>query len=441
MSEENEVKSAITALGKTFEEFKQANDAALAELKKGQVDVVTTDKLDRLNKALDDAEAAKSAIEKRVDEVEARVNRASLSGQGKGSDLEAETKSFNALRRDYKTQAEGDVSAEDYAAYKSGFLNVMRKGEKSLISDAERKTMSVGSDPDGGYVVPASISARIVTRAFETSPIRPMVTVETIGTDALEGLRDTDEAAASGWVSEEGTRSATSTTPQLGKWRIPVHEMYTMPAATQQLLDDANVDIEAWLGRKIADKMVRVENAAFITGNGIGKPQGFCSYTTAATADSSRSWGVLEHIATGVSGDFPASNPADKFFDIEAAMKPAYLGNASWATRRTVIQKIRKIKDGNGQYLWQPGLVLGKPSAIIGYPVVMLEDMPALGADSLSLAFGDFREAYTIVDRQGFRVIRDNLTSKPYVQFYTTRRVGGGVLQFEALKFLKFGTS
>ena len=436
---DSEVKQAIRELGSAFEQFKATNEIALKEIKKGAEDVVTKDKLDRINSALDSLSEAKAAAEARADEIEKRLNRTQLetTSEDKAS-VEAEVKAFNDHRRSVERYARSsDLSSEEYVAYKSAFENVIRKGDMALLSDSERKAMSVGVDPDGGYLVPASVSARIVTKVYETSPVRPLVTVETITTDALEGLADLDEADSGGWVSEMGTRSATGT-PQLGKWRIPVYEMYAKPYATQQLIDDASINVEAWLANKVSDKLTRVENAAFITGTGVGQPQGFCSYTTAATADSSRTWGQIEHVLSGANGDFVSTNPADKLFDLEAAFKPAYLANATIATRRTVVQKLRKIKDGNGQYLWQPGLVAGKPQTLIGYGISLLEDMPALATNSLSLAMGDFKAAYTIVDRQGFRVIRDNLTEKPYVLFYTTRRTGGGVVNFEAIKFLKF---
>lgn len=432
-----EIKKAIADLGNAVEEFKSTNESALKEVKKGFADVVTTDKLQRINDAIDSLEEAKSAAEKRADELEAKMNRASLGDSKETSDLAVEVKAFNNSRRETLGAQFSEVATEAYSEYKKVFNSFVRHGDAKLLSDAERKTMSVGSEPDGGYTVPASISSRIVTRVFETSAVRPLISSETIGTDALEGLIDKDENAFGGWVTETTVPTATNTA-QLGKWRIPVHEMFAMPQATQQLLDDSVIDIEAWLANKTADKMVRTENAAFITGTGVGQPRGFTTYTTAATADATRTWGQFEHVATGAAGDFVAANPADKLFDLEVAFKPQYLNNATIATRRTVVQKIRKFKDGNGQYLWQASLVAGKPSTILGYPIVLLEDMPALANNSLSLAMGDFKQAYTAVDRRGFRVVRDNLTSKPYVLFWTSRRVGGGALQFEALKFLKF---
>jgi HK97 family phage major capsid protein len=214
--------------------------------------------------------------------------------------------------------------------------------------------------------------------------------------------------------------------------------MYAAPRATQKLLDDAVFDVEGWLAGKVADKLSRTEGAAYVAGNGIAKPKGFTAYSTAATADATRDWGTLEHIDTGANGDFAASNPADKLFDLEAAFKPGYLAGASWVTRRSVIVKVRKFKGSDNNYLWQPGLQAGKPATLIGYPIVMAEDMPALATNSLSMALGNFKTGYQIVDRFGVRLLRDPFTAKPYVIFYTTKRTGGGVVNFEAIKFLRF---
>lgn len=214
--------------------------------------------------------------------------------------------------------------------------------------------------------------------------------------------------------------------------------MYAMPKATQKLLDDSAVDIENWLAMKVADRFARVENDAFLNGDGVGKPRGLFTYTTAATADSSRTWGQFEHIVTGASADFHTTK-ADPLFDVMSKIKNQYLNNARWLTRREVIAKLRKLKEATSdQYLWQPGLQMGQPDRLLGYPIVIDQDVPAIAASSLSMAFGDFAEAYTIVDRIGMRTLRDPFTAKPYVVFYTTKRVGGGAISFDSVKFVRF---
>jgi HK97 family phage major capsid protein len=441
----DEVKSLIKEQGTAWEEFKSTHAQLEQEVKKlGSADSLTEQKLAKIDAALNAAAEKKEAEERRLDALEKRMNRPGFGhNSGDRVDPEAEAKSFNVLLKSHAAAMNrptaSEASVEEVAAYKAAFMTVLRKDQRA-ISAEEFKALSVGADPDGGFLVPADITGRIVTRMFETSPMRAICAVQTISTDALEGIQDTDEAADSGWVSETGTRSE-SATPTIGKWRVPVWEIYAEPRATQQLIDDAAVDVEAWLARKVADRLTRRQNTAFVVGDGIGKPRGIADYPTAATADDTRPWGTFEHRATANNGLFPSSNPADILFDLVGAFKDSYLANARWLTRREVITAVRKFKEAttNG-YLWQPGLQQGQPQQLLGFPVTIAQDMPALATGSLSMAFGDFAEAYQIVDRVGFRTLRDPYTAKPYVKFYTTARTGGGAVQFEAVKFIKFGS-
>ena len=428
-----ELNEVIAKLGSAFEEFKTEHQTQMRELKSGKADVVLSEKVDRIAEAMTKLEEEKNALERKMQRPSNLVARD-----------ESEQKSLDAFNREIKAHAQtqgqpqpADVSIEQMRDYKRTFENVMRKGGQNL-ADAERKAMIVGSDSDGGYLVPSDTSGRIVSKLFDLSPIRQIASVMTISGDRLEGIEDTDEAA-SGWVGETGARSD-SNTPKIGKYEIFAHEMYAQPKATQKMLDDSSVNVEAWLGNKVADKFARDEGAAFVVGNGVAKPRGFSTYTTAATADSSRTWGQLEHVVTGVNAGFATSNPADTLYDLEAAFKPGYLAGASWVVRRSVLVLIRKFKDGMGNYLLQPSLTAGKPSQLLGYSYLMAEDMPALASESLSMALGDFSVGYQIVDRSGIRVLRDPYTDKPYVKFYTTKRTGGGVVNFEAIKFIKFST-
>jgi HK97 family phage major capsid protein len=275
----------------------------------------------------------------------------------------------------------------------------------------------------------------MVKKVYETSPIRQIAAVQPISTDALEGMEDLGEAGC-GYAGEHAT-SGDATTAQLGKYRIDVHIIDTEPKATQQLLDDAMVDVEAWLADKVGSKIGRFENSEFVNG-AANRIRGFCGYTTADDDGTGVTWGQIGRVKTGVNGDFAAANKGDKIHDLVGTLKSEYLNNARFVTRRSVVTAIRKFRDANGQYLWQPSLVLGTPEQLVGFPLVRAEDMPALAASSLSLAFGDFAQGYQIVDRQGFRVLRDPYTSKPYVKFYTTKRTGGAVINFEAIKLLQF---
>jgi HK97 family phage major capsid protein len=454
---EEELKATIDQIGVAVETLRKAQDDELKEVKKGMADFITADKLAKINKSVDDLIDAKSKLEKDIetekknsDDLEKKFNRLSLGGSRESQELEQKNLAiFNGSRKafaeQYGTQASGkaapaDATVEEMRAYKSAFIKMTRGVRIENLADDERKAMTSGSDNEGGYLVTPDLSGRIVQKIYETSPMRQVASQQTIGTNELDGLYDTDEAASGGWVSETGARAA-SASPTLGKYKIPVNEVFAMPEATQQLLDDANIDVEAWLGNKVADKLTRVENAAFVTGTGVGQPRGFTTYTNVATADASRTWGQLEMMKTTVNGDFAASSPADILFNLIAAFKNGYLNNATWATTREVVAKIRKFKESTtNAYMWQPGLQQGQPEQLLGYPIIKFQDMPALSSNSVSLALGDFQMAYQIVDRQGFRVLRDPYTNKPYVRFYTTRRTGGQVVQFEALKFIQFST-
>lgn len=430
--------------GKAFDAFKSTVETEM-KTKLGKDDPIVTEKLDKIEKSLDAAVEAKAALEagieaerKEREALEARINREGIKGSGDEAKRLLEVKDFNLVLKANaadRGKAFTPIDAEGYDAYKSAHDHWMREGKENL-SPEEVKTLSAGSDPDGGYFVTPDISGRIVTKVYETSAMRQIASSQTISTDSLEGIEDLGEAGA-GYAGETSQGSDT-TTPQIGKWSIPVYWIDTEPKATQQLLDDAAVNVEAWLSGKVSDKFGRFEEAEFVAGSG-GKIRGITSYTTAADSGSGVTWGQLGHVVTGVSSDFPASNPADKLLDVMGALKNAYLPNARWLTRRTVITKIRKFKDGTGNYIWQPSFVMGQPETIWGHPVSRAEDMPALANGSLSMAFGDFAQGYQIVDRQGIRVLRDPYTSKPFVKFYTTKRTGGGVVNFEAVKFLKFG--
>jgi HK97 family phage major capsid protein len=450
MPEIDDLKTLLTRQGEAFDAFKKSNEEQIAELKKGVAnDPILVERLGKIEKSLDVAVEGKAAIDRAMaaekkerEELEARINREGIKATSpEAAKLELELKDFNgviaSVAADQKRQF-APVDQKGYQEYKSAFGSFLRKNERLLTAD-EVKTLSVGSDPDGGYFVTPDITGRIVKKVYESSPIRQYANVTTISTDALEGIEDLGEAGA-GYAGERSQGSDT-TTPQVGKWRIPVFWIDTEPKATQQLLDDALVDVEAWLADKVSNKFARFENSEFITG-AANKIRGFVNgYTVAADSGSGVTWGQVGYLATGVSGDFAATVKGDKLIDLMGLLKNEYLDGAAWFTRRSVITSIRKFKDGQANYMWQPSFVAGQPETIMGYPVARMEDMPAIAADSLSLAFGNLREAYQIVDRQGIRTLRDPYTSKPYVKFYTTRRTGGGIVNYEALKLLKFGTS
>ncbi len=314
-----------------------------------------------------------------------------------------------------------DTNVDEYKAYQDAFKMSLRR-EVNFLSTEEQKAMMVGADPDGGYLVPTATSSRIITKVYETSPIDELAYHESISTDAIEIPIDTDEAGA-GWVGETESRPETST-PQVGVQRIPVHEIYAKPKATQQLLEDAGVDVEAWLERKVSEKFARMRALAFISGNGIKKPRGILTYP----AGSNGVRGTIMQVASGNA----TALTADGLVTLTFALKDKYLANANWLMKRGSVGAIMLFKDLQGQYIWRPGLEAGKPSVLLGYNVRRADDMPSVGAGALPVAFGDFRAGYTVVDRLGIRTLRDPYSSKPFVEFYTRQRVGGDVVDFEA---------
>lgn len=418
--------------GTALKELRETHEQALKKRDAG--DVVVQEKLAKINAALD-------TIEGRVSQAETAAARPRR-GEAQAADLESRLEQHNRVmgavaQRRGETPVEHD--ADHMRTYKQGFMRFVRQG-KDRLSAEHTQAMSVGSDADGGYTVPADMTGRLVQRVYDLSPIRQISAVMAIGSDALEGLLDNDEAGVA-WVGETDPRTETGT-PTLGKYRIAVEEMYAYPRLTQKLLDDSAVDIEGWLNSKVGDRMARFEGTAFTVGDGMNKPRGFATYTTAATADGARAWGVLEHISTGVNGAFAAGATApDVLINLVEAVKDGYREGCRWVTRRSVISLIRLFKEATtNAYIWQPGLQQGQPPTLLGYPVTKAEDMPALAAGSLSMAFGNFAEGYQIVDRLGLRVVRDNITQPGFVKFYIFRRTGGAVLNSEAIKFVRFGT-
>lgn len=320
----------------------------------------------------------------------------------------------------WRTRPHADtVDVEGYKAWSENFGAYLRANDDREI---DAKALSAGSNPNGGYLIPVATSARVINKIFESSPIRQLAMVENIGTDTLELPIDIGEGAC-GWVGEEQTR-ATTDTPTVGVQRIPVHELYAKPKATQKFLEDAAINVEQWLAMKTGDKMGRTEATAFVSGTGVNQPRGILTYT----AGSSGTRGTIKQVASGhatlITGDVITKMPLQ--------IKSPYLSNARWLMKRSSIEAVMLLKDGQGQYLWRPGLQAGVPSVLAGYPLMPADDMPAIGAGTLPIAFGDFRAGYTIVDRLGITTLRDPYSAKPFVEFYSRKRVGGDVVDFEA---------
>tara|TARA_R110000737_G_scaffold282606_2_gene289227 strand:+ start:166 stop:1476 length:1311 start_codon:yes stop_codon:yes gene_type:complete len=305
-------------------------------------------------------------------------------------------------------------------------------GASQQEKEAHAKALSAGSNADGGYWIMPQRAAMTIQRIFETSPMRLIANIMNTTSDSVEIIIDDDEMTSGGWVGETSPRSETGTA-KIGKLTIPVHEQFSQPKATQKMLDDAGFDVESWVARKVADKMTRTENTAFIAGDGSQKPRGILDLAAWDTAGTYQR-NALERVNSGTSGAFTG----DGLKTLQNSVIEAYQANAVWAMKRASFTGITTLKDSNGAYLLNPrSLAEGDELRLLGKRVMFMDDIPAVGAGSESLIYGDFNQGYSIVDRIGFRVIRDNVTLKPYILFYTTKRTGGDVTNFEALKVQK----
>jgi HK97 family phage major capsid protein len=379
-----------------FEAFKDANDERLQQIEKRFAsDVVTAEKVDRISRA--------------IDELTLKARRPSLS-----SELRAEP-----------------------SEHKKAFESYVRKGETQGLFDVEQKAMSITSNPDGGYLVPQETESEIGRLLSKASPMRAIADVRQVSSSVYKKPFATAGAAA-GWVGETVARPQTNS-PTLAELQFPAMELYAMPAATQALLDDSAVNLDQWIAQEVETVFAEQESEAFIIGNGTNKPKGFMDYTKVANA--SWTWGNTGYIATGVAGGFAATNPSDKLVDTIYALKAGYRQNGNWVMNRSTQAAIRKFKDGQGNYLWQPAATADGRATLMNFGIVESEYMPDIATDAHAVAFGDFKRGYLIVDRVGVRLLRDPYSTKPYVLFYTTKRVGGGIQDFDAIKTLKFGVS
>jgi len=418
-------KSNFETLQKDYEETQRLMKEAEKNL-----DPLITEKISKFAEDITVRQQAsedhQKEVDARVDELDAAIQRTSKVMES-GEDVTQIAKDFKiaALAAQQKltpiTDIDAITSIDEFNAYKDLYPIYLRRDERSLNAD-QIKSMSVGVDPDGGYLVTPQMSSRIVQRIFEADPVRQFATVETISTGALEMLVEDDEADC-GWEGETVAGDETNT-PKLGKKRIPVHVMYAKPRATQTLLEDAGINVENWLANKVAGKMMRYEGAAFVTGNGVGQPRGFLTYPDGGA------YGNIEQVHMGAA----AVITTDGLLNVKYSLIEYYLTRSRWLANRLAVADIMKLKDGDGQYIWRPGLQEGQPSLLLGLPFNMSTSMPVVVAGALSIALADWAEAYTVVDRLGISIQRDPYTVKPFVEFYTRKRVGGDVVNFRAIK-------
>lgn len=320
------------------------------------------------------------------------------------------------------------ISLDEFKAYQKSFKTYLRKFDPQLqnLTVDETKDLSVGIDPDGGFTVTPFMSSKITQRVFEIDPIRQMARVETISTDAFEEWVNFDEAEA-GWATETVANAATDT-PTWKMKRIVAHILEARPRASQKLTQDSSVNIEAWLANKVAEKFGRTEAASFVNGNGVDKPRGLLTYPTVTTAGTPE-FGKIEQINMGAAAALTTTG----LIDVQYSLVEGVMSRASWIANRLAVRDIMKLKDGDGLFIWRPGLTLGQPATLLGHNIRMSTTMPVVAANSLSVAFADWGDAYLIVDRLGISVQRDPFTVKPNIEFFTRKRVGGDVIGYDKI--------
>lgn len=385
-----DVKALVAELNTAFAAFKTEHDKQLADVKQGTADALQALKVDKIN-----ADIAR--LQTSIDEANIALAARGHVGGADGPRDPEYTKAFTAFVR------KGDVQA----------------------------ALSAGSNPDGGYTAPTEWDRTITDKLKLVSPMRQLCRVQQVSVGAFSKLFN-QRGTASGWVGEADARPATGTS-QFGTLTYAANELYANPTATQQILDDSLIDLATWIGDEVQIEFAQQEGKAFVSGDGAKKPNGLLTYATGGTNAAVHPFGAVGAVNSGAA----ALITADGILNLIYSLPSAFVGNATLICNRKTLGALRLLKDSQNRYLWQPSYAAGQPSTLAGFPVVEVNDMPDVAANSLSVAFGDFQQGYLIVDRVGIRVLRDPFSSKPNVQFYTTKRVGGGLLNPEALKVLQ----
>jgi HK97 family phage major capsid protein len=395
-----ETRAALHEVMAAFESFKAANDERLEGIETRRADTLLEEKVARIDAGLQAAQA-------RLDRTLADARRPMIGGDAR------------------RIEPDERKSAWD------GYLKSGR------TAGLEWKGLAETSPSTGGYVAPPETERVIERRLMQTSPMREIASVVTIGASTYRKPVSIVGVTA-GWAAETASRPETAP-PTLDLLEFPAADLYASPAATQAMLDDAFVNLDEWLAAECEDAFAGQETAAFVNRDGASKPKGFLSYTIAP--DASQTWDQIGYLPTGVDAHFTSDTPGDTLMSLIYAPRVQFRPSGRFVMNRRTVGVVRKFKDGDGRYLWAPGAQPGQPSTLMGYPVTEMESMPDIASGSYSVAFGDFAKGYLIVDRAGLRVLRDPYSAKPYVLFYTTKRVGGGVQNFDAIKLLKFSAS
>ena len=393
--DEKDVGEVAKELKGAFDDFKAKNDKELEAIKseKGKL----SDSVDKLNEKLGEIDKLKSDLEK-------ELKAAKRPGATEGKDVEAHQKAFGQFLRKGKNEDE--------------------------LADLQQKAVQVAVDGDGGFAAPEELDTTMLELLRNESPMREVCGSIIIGASGYKKLVNLG-GAGSGWVGEIEARPATGT-PTIAQLEVYMGELYSNPQATQQSLDDIHFNVEQWLSEEVAREFAEQEGNAFLLGNGTNKPKGILAYDLDAAADKDRVFGKLQKLVSGAAGSFTGDNLIDLIY----STKKGYRKNAQFMMNTLTLCKARKLKDSEGNYLWQPGLQAGQPSTLLSHAVAENEDMPDAEADANAILFGDFKRGYAVVDRFGTRVLRDPFTNKPNVGFYTTKRVGGMLLDSNAIKVL-----
>lgn len=399
---QKELAEVIEDTGRAFEAFKSVNDKRIEKLEKGQPTEEDLVKIKAISKELDELGAVKSQLE-------------------------------DFLKKQARAEVGGGDTNPNAREHKAAFGKFLRKGVTEGLPELEKKALSVGSDPDGGFAVPETLDRSIVEIERNSVAMRSICNVIQLGNENYSKLANLG-GAASGWVGETDPRPETDS-PKLESFSLSFGELYANPCSTQKMLDDSFFDAEAWLASEVAFEFAEKENAAFVLGDGSKKPKGLLAYGVSDKADHARDFGVLQALSSGAAGAITA----DALLDLVYSLKRGYRNNAKWLMSSTALCEIRKLKDDQGNYLWRPGLDAGEPSTLLSREIAEEDAMPDIAADALAIAFGDFKRGYTIADFHGIRVLRDPYTRKSFIHFYTTKRVGGGLMDSNAIKLMKIG--
>jgi HK97 family phage major capsid protein len=352
--------------------------------------------------------------------------------------LQQQEERLTMLDRKMTTYGRPTLSAhaETEAPHKKAFNAYLRSGDDDGLRGLvlEGKALSTAVAADGGYLVDPQTADTIRSMLVSTSSLRAISNVVNVDATSYDVLIDRSEVG-SGWATETGAQAETGT-PIIERISIKLHELSAMPKASQRLLDDSAFDVEGWLSGKIANRFIRAEAAAFVNGDGVDKPKGFLLPTKVANA--SWTWGNIGYVASGAAADFPATNAADTIVNLVYALSADYRANATFVMNSKTAGAVRKMKDADGRFMWGDSLQAGEPARLMGYPVLISEDMPDIAANAYAIAFGDFAAGYTIAERPDIRILRDPFSAKPNVLFFANKRVGGDVTDYAAIKLLKF---